>query len=144
MPSNYNSFEMQIYATERFDTVTDLLSAFMQPFSSGIVAQARPHLVHFLHVNEINTFYLKLIPFLSHHHLQRLLLSRHLQRSSCKILHRGPALEHSEEERVEVTHNACDTSQGLRCDEHLSDAYLHPFVVVVYYCGNLGLLQHDF
>lgn len=47
---------MQIYATARFDTVTDLLSAFMQPFSSGIVAQARPHLVHFLHINEINTF----------------------------------------------------------------------------------------
>lgn len=32
----------------------------------------------------------------------------------------------------------------LGCDKLLSEAYLHPFVVVVYYCGNLGLLQHDF
>lgn len=24
------------------------------------------------------------------------------------------------------------------------DPYLHPFVVIGYYCGNLGLLQHDF
>lgn len=38
-----------------------LLSSFMQSFSSGIVAKARPHLVHFLHINEISTFDLKSI-----------------------------------------------------------------------------------
>lgn len=65
----------------------------------------------------------------------------HLKCSICKVLHCGPALEHSLELElilyINTMHKICSV-------QHLRATYLHPLVVVVYYCGNLGLLQHDF
>lgn len=61
----------------------------------------------------------------------------HLKCSRCKILHSGPPLEH-QEGRVQITHRDWISTYYAR-----GNLYLHPSVVVVFHCGNLGLLKHD-
>lgn len=116
-----------------------LPSSLLQPTASRIVAEARPELVHFLKVevrvqNQSSTSVVSVLP------TQGWLTSREALARSWSV---GHFCSSKTSKKVKDEDGGGTLFRGLANSSLPPWHHLHPSVIIVDHCGNLGLLQHN-